>query len=85
MSGELLVPTGAVHERLGLTKAPTVSAPVQGKRINIRRLNVKDASPAYGVWIDLHATLAWMKAKSEEKGGVAVLEEMITELAEVTL
>lgn len=82
---EIILPTGTVHERLGITQAPTVPVPVKGRVINIRTLNIRDESPAKGVWVDRDAVLAWMRAKSEEAGGSAILEKMIDELAEVTL
>lgn len=85
MSRELLVPVGAVHERLGLAPAPTVPMPTRLATIPIPKLTIKDAGPAHGIWIGRNAVLAWMRAKSESVGGDELLEKMMDELAEATL
>lgn len=84
MSAETLVPTGAVHERLGLAKAPTVPLPTIGKAINVRRLNIKDPGPAHGHWIDREATIEFLTRRSREAGGVPAFERAITDLTEAT-
>lgn len=82
---QIVAPLGAVYEHLGLVPAPNVEVPTRLASVNIRRLNIKDAGPAQGTWVDRNAVLMWMRLRSEEAGGVPVLEKMIAELAEVTI
>lgn len=85
MTAELIVPNEQVHERLGLTRAPTVGLPTTSGTINVRRLNILDPGPAHGHWIDREATIAFLTRKSQEAGGVPAFERAITELTEATL
>lgn len=79
---EVILPSAAVHERLGIPRSRPKVAPRE-HGINIRRLNITDG-PFTGVWLDRDAVLRWMQASNEATGGDAVLERMIRELTEVT-
>lgn len=83
-NSELLVPTGLVHERLGITDAPK-KLRLGGSKHVIRRLNIKDAdSPARGVWIDRDATIKFLEAEVEATGGNLLFERAVKKLTMVT-
>lgn len=81
MSRELLVPTGAVNDLLGIRKPEPQIIPVglsKVKQVNLRKLTVTNpTNPAYGDWVDRHAVLAWLEHHNEAAGGVKVVEKMI--------
>lgn len=81
---ELLVPTGLVHERLGIAGAPKRMR-LGGTNHVIRVLNIKDAdSPARGRWIDREATIKFLEAEIREAGGDRVMEQAVRKLKMVT-
>lgn len=82
MKNELIVPTGAVHEMLGLKEPIGVKLAPREVGINLRRLNV-DVGPAKGKYVDRVQTLRWMEMWNENVGGSEVLSKMIAEFREV--
>lgn len=80
---EVLVPSGAVHELLGLSNPVGIRKLPSMFDVNLRKLTVTDpSSPALGEWVDRKQVLRWMQAWDRHTGGSEILGKMISEFRE---